>query len=747
MPLPSPILDDRTYEQLIAELKSRIPVYNPEWTDHNESDPAITLLELFAFQAENQLFRFNQIPETTYLEYLRLLQLPLLPAQAAQVLLSLSTDRATGVTVAQQSLAKAGKIKFQTLTEATAWPVACLGVCRAWAEPPTPEEESEVHEFVLRTIDALPKELAEVPHIYYENKILDPTDLGESVDFCSAVDGMIWIAVLEEKGFTKEAWTTPGKSSAILNLGFDFDLPSAGIDEIEPCPGANAALSALQLKCKPPEELVNRSLTLEWQISTPRPLKNGQPQYRSLHVLHDTTLGLTTGGVVRLELPTAEDDIGLAVVDEDLAGAGDFPPQLDEDKAERLICWIRVFRRNSCRFNKLRLVTVNAVQAEHAQVAAAEYLGTGKGQPSQVFSLAHSPILPDSPQHRMILEVEESGQWIPWGRVDDFFASDRESRHYLLNPESGIVRFGDGIRGRIPQWGERLRVRGYRYGGGAVGNVLVGAVSKIEVEGVKVTNYLEAIGGSDSESIEAALNRIPGEIRRRDRAVTTGDFQELAKMTPGVAIGRAECLPRFHPPTRSSEAAGVVTVVIWPQSDARHPNAPIPDLPTLQAVCRWLDSRRLVTTELYVIPPCYRRIAVSVALKVKDGFGVEAVRRWVELVLRRYLAPLPPYGPSGQGWPLGRRVYGPELEAAALQVEGVEYLEGLEVAVWDEEQQKWIIKSSVEKRFVELADHEVPELSAITVVDRLPLPDPGENITPVRPDGVVLPIPVLREEC
>ena len=56
------------------------------------------------------------------------------------------------------------------------------------------------------------------------------------------------------------------------------------------------------------------------------------------------------------------------------------------------------------------------------------------------------------------------------------------------------------------------------------------------------------------------------------------------------------------------------------------------------------------------------------------------MRRWVELVLRQYLAPLPPFGPDGQGWPLGRRVHGPELEAAVLQVEGVEYIEGLKVA-------------------------------------------------------------------
>ena len=42
---------------------------------------------------------------------------------------------------------------------------------------------------------------------------------------------------------------------------------------------------------------------------------------------------------------------------------------------------------------------------------------------------------------------------------------------------------------------------------------------------------------------------------------------------------------------------------------------------------------------------------------------------------------------------------------------------------------------------------EVPELAAVTVVGGLPLPPLGEGSTPTEPDGVPLPIPVLREVC
>src|SRR3954447_26379269 len=108
MPLPSPILDDRSYEQLRDELVRRIPVYAPEWTDHNPSDPGIALVELFAFLGENLLFRFNQIPETTKLQFLRLLDVPLRPASAAQGMVTFSTKQPGGVLVEQETTVRAG---------------------------------------------------------------------------------------------------------------------------------------------------------------------------------------------------------------------------------------------------------------------------------------------------------------------------------------------------------------------------------------------------------------------------------------------------------------------------------------------------------------------------------------------------------------------------------------------------------------------------------------------------------------
>ena len=63
MPIPQLNLDDRTFDQLAAEGRALIPRYFPAWTDYNESDPGITLLELFAFFAEAAIYQTNRVPE------------------------------------------------------------------------------------------------------------------------------------------------------------------------------------------------------------------------------------------------------------------------------------------------------------------------------------------------------------------------------------------------------------------------------------------------------------------------------------------------------------------------------------------------------------------------------------------------------------------------------------------------------------------------------------------------------------
>ncbi|MBK8902420.1 MAG: baseplate protein J [Anaerolineaceae bacterium] len=60
MPIPLRNLDDHTYTDLVAEAQALLPHLQPEWTNHNASDPGIMLIELFAWLSEMVLYRLNE---------------------------------------------------------------------------------------------------------------------------------------------------------------------------------------------------------------------------------------------------------------------------------------------------------------------------------------------------------------------------------------------------------------------------------------------------------------------------------------------------------------------------------------------------------------------------------------------------------------------------------------------------------------------------------------------------------------
>lgn len=73
MPIQLPNLDDRTYADLVDEARRLIPA---DWTNHNPSDPGITLVELLAYLAEMLLYRLNRVTEENQRRFLQLLNGP-----------------------------------------------------------------------------------------------------------------------------------------------------------------------------------------------------------------------------------------------------------------------------------------------------------------------------------------------------------------------------------------------------------------------------------------------------------------------------------------------------------------------------------------------------------------------------------------------------------------------------------------------------------------------------------------------
>ncbi|MCB1900778.1 MAG: baseplate J/gp47 family protein, partial [Rhodocyclaceae bacterium] len=295
---------------------------------------------------------------------------------------------------------------------------------------------------------------------------------------------------------------------------------------------------------------------------------------------NDTTAGLTRPGVLRLPMPDESliwapaNDVG----ENPRAGVGDNPPRLDDpDKAARLVGWLRLRPKPGSGVSSLKLawVGINAAAVDQRTTLSGRVLGVSTGAADQVFSLPAGSVDAATLQ----LQVEEAGRgYQPWSRVDDLAAISadavvaREAAVFELDAEAGTLRFGDGVRGRVPERQMRIRLAYGRFGGGRAGNLPADSLSEVSsarlvgaprpMPGIKVAQPLATEGGEDAETLARAEKRIPALLRHRERAVTADDYRRLAQEVPGTDVARVEVMPRFKPRERRFDVPGVVSVMV-----------------------------------------------------------------------------------------------------------------------------------------------------------------------------------------
>ena len=134
--IPPPKLDDRTFNDIVEEAISMIPRYAPEWTNHNPSDPGITLIELAAWMTDLLIYRLNQVPDKNYVAFLNLLGIKLNAPRAARGLIRFTlVEGATkqrvpsGTQISTPQATEEHTVTFETTRDAivsTALPDRCF---------------------------------------------------------------------------------------------------------------------------------------------------------------------------------------------------------------------------------------------------------------------------------------------------------------------------------------------------------------------------------------------------------------------------------------------------------------------------------------------------------------------------------------------------------------------------------------------------------------------------------------------
>jgi hypothetical protein len=485
-----------------------------------------------------------------------------------------------------------------------------------------------------------------------------------------------------------------------------------------------------------------------------------QIAYLPLDIHQDTTEGFTREGIVKLALPHPERlSLPPNSVDEDrYAGTGNRPPRIDdEDVAKRLVSWIRLRPKRFTEGPALRWLGVNAVGVDQLRTVENVVIATADGSPDQVFQLPSGSIDEES----FHLEVEETDRGYQRWHRHALHAATRNDRVFELDGEAGLVKFGDGLRGTVPEAGRRIRVVRMRYGGGAQGNVEAGNLTTISHPLLKLIQSVAMAGGADPETLENAEKRIPSELRHRDRAVTAKDYREIALKTPAVELARVEVLPKFKPQQRRPNVVGVMSVMVLPRVVERFPPNPRPDRNMLSRVHAYLEERRPIGVELYVIGTEYVPIGLSVAVGIRDGYPRNEVLASVGEALRDHLWPLSPGGHDAQGWPLGRAVVGQQLEVIVARVAGVLTVNDVNLFGLNPNHEWEIVSEQVGKHEVRLEEWQLPELLTVVAIDGFEAPrildealatGPGERPGEGRPGAgdagtQAIPIPVVPDVC
>ena len=728
MPILPPALDDRSFPDLVAEALARIPAHTPEWQPR-VGDPGRTLVELFAWLVDTMLYRANLIPEKQRLQFLRLLGIPLRPAAAARGVVALNLDDGEPKSETLRRLCTIkGPTTFETLDEVTVLPVTAS--CFFKRRPDAAELDT-----LAPILGALPQvyDLGEAEPCYYVTTpvFVNGAAIPAGLDLVrDTVDKSLWIALLAaKKEQLADARTALG--SKLFSVGF---APAIEMPE--------------------QREDVTKAVEIPhvFEITTPSDPRGGESDYLTLERVSDTTAGLTRRGVRRMVMPGAS-EIGVPssdINDPLRAGVGDRPPRIDDAKlAERLVAWVRL--RPTERLDSFRIswVGINAIDIENRSSQFGKIVGNATGNADLELKLPAESIEARS----LVLQLDGADGTMTWQRTEDLALADRDDLVFQLDAEAGTVKFGDGVRGRIPTGGERIRIDRMRTGGGATGNLPPNTLKEMETRKgvsdetisrrISVLQGLPTEGGADAETLAAAERRIPSWLRHRDRAVTAADFRAVAAETPGVALGRVEVMPMFKPQQRRSGVPGVVSVVVWPQKTAWQAPNPRADRPLIEAVHAWLDERRPLATELYVIGCEYVPVAVSAGLVLREGAPRDEVLAGVREAIRRFLWPLLPGGADATGWPLGRTVKQRELEVVVAQVGGV--AEVTSVNLFTQLNETWELAPGSPAAAIALQPWQLPELLAVTATVGDPHGDPSHLPNPYA--GACVGIPVVPEVC
>ncbi len=619
MPLSAPNLDDRTFQDIVDEARTMIPRLCPEWTDHNVSDPGITLVELFAWMTETLLFRMNQVPERNYVKFLDLIGVKLLeprPARADisfrlsasqpnRVVIPLGTEVATVRTETQEAISfttdRDLAIEVATLRDvlvtrdAQNFFDARTAIARGqevgvFADPP-----QEGNGIYIGHAELLAGQTVALRfQCRMEGVGVDPRD-----------PPLVWEAWSDDDGdwvlTDVESDTTGGLNrDGTVVLHIPYEASRSTINSREAC----------WVRCR---------------VIRPRPDQRGYSASPQVSGLSTETIGGTA---------PASHGIPLRNI---VLGRSDGKPNQSFS--------VRNFPLLPRREGET--VEVEGVEGWEPWTEVEDFSDSGPDDPRFVCDSASGEIR-FGPALR-----QSDGTELLYGRIPRRGAQVRFTSY----------RVGGGAIGNV---------------GRNTLSVLKSSIPYVST----VRNRYGAQGGRDGETLDQAKLRAPRVLRSRNVAITPADFEACA-LAASENVARAHCRAAGEPGGGQPGTVNLVLIPLVHVNGSPVPDEDLAFSRRLEEeVRRYIEDRRPLTVEVSITSPEYIRVGISATVRQRRGTVAEKVEQAVRDCFYHYLHPTAG-GPDGNGWPLERPLFASELMGVLQQAAGVDFVPDLQVRVFD----------------------------------------------------------------
>ncbi len=629
--LPLPILDNEKYEDILLEAKRQIPALTKEWTDFNYHDPGITMLQMLAWLKEMQQYYLDSIGDVHRLKYLKLLNYLPKNAKAATVQFQIG-NVSTNLYIPKGTKIDAQGVIFQTdkrvhlLANAIKSVQSCIN------------EKYQDISHVLDTNSSLAeflfgkKPIANNCFILGYNKALPANEINKFyIELAhngikrNAVTDTAMIPLAELKW---EYWN--GTSWEEINVLKDETISLIQSGYIEFCIPSQMAASS--------EGLYNEELY--WiKCTLIKSNYDVSPRLESININSVQAEQKNTLSEV-LEFDSNGESTQSFLLDTYLCATGTIIVQVKDNRnlwkdidnfqisdADDMGLLLVIFSDEAIP-KGVGNVRVIAISDEYKNQ---NILGSCNGFSGEKFNVNVTDIVYDD----FLLQVgfEDRGQllWEDWHKTEDIFLVDHGSKAYVLNANTGEIVFGDGENGLLPYQGvNNIRVIGLSVSKGAQGNIKDGEASFIfnndtetqtRISELYVKNYKCAEGGTNAETIEAAVLRFRKDFTKVSRAITEEDFIHIVKSTPGLIIDKVNAIPGYVLKNGSlvkSTEGNCITLVVKPYSDQT--GEPTLNGAYIENIRAQINRYRLVSTEVNITSPKYIGINVYCKLVTKTYY-------------------------------------------------------------------------------------------------------------------------------